>query len=364
MTKKERLAAIINGETPDAMPVFPFILTHGVYSNGWTLPDITGQGWLDTEKSAKTVTETVKKYNYDFNFGSYIDLYFGLDTLGGVLKVPDQIGGVVGASKYPVETPQDWPEVKKKMASIFEKDNRIKSTLDAIKMVAKEIGDEYPIMAWGMPGATNASCLLRVTEALCKDTLTDPKFAHDLFDHANKFCMEFIRRQYDAGCNSLCFIGDVFGTELISPKMYEEFGAPYVVEIVDMVRKEFNQDTWLHVHGSFFKPKAGGILEKLITETGVKGVLLDQDHSPEWLDENISKKYNIPTGIPYHCPYLWVGPEDRIEREMKEYIPKCNSQYSFMAPSCEIPPDVPENHFKKWVEVTHNYSKEIYNSKK
>src|SRR4030042_3824540 len=195
MTRKKRMDSIIKGETPDMMPVFPFILTHGVYSNGWTLPDITGQGWLDAEKSARTVLQTVKKYNYDFAFGSYIDLYFGLDTLGGILKVPDQLGGVVGASKYPVETPQDWPEVKKKLSSVFEKDQRIKSTLKAISMVVKEIGDEYPIFAWGMPAATNASCLLRITEALCTDIIKDPKFAHDLFDHANKFSMEFIRRQ-------------------------------------------------------------------------------------------------------------------------------------------------------------------------
>ncbi len=362
MNKKQRLEAIIKGETPDMMPVFPFVLTHGVYSNGWTLPDVTGHGWLDAEKSAQTVIQTVKKYDYDFAFGSYIDLYFGVESLGGELKVPDQFGGVVGAAKYPVETSQDWPGVKKKLASVFEKDERIKNTLKAINIVTQEIGDEVPIFAWGMPAATNASTLLRVTEALCKDMILEPDFVHDLLDHANKFCMEFIRRQYDAGCNSICFLGDVFGTELISPKMYEEFGAPYVVEIVEMVRKEFDQDTWLHVHGSFFKPKAYGILQKLVTETGVKGLLLDQDHSPSWLDENIAQKYNIPVGIPYHCPYLYVGPEDRIDREMKEYIPNCNTKHSFMAPSCEIPPDVPESHFKAWVEKTRAYSSEFYHS--
>ena len=184
MNKKQRLEAIIKGETPDMMPVFPFILTHGVYSNGWTLPDITGQGWLDAEKSAQTVIQTVKKYDCDFAFGSYIDLYFGVESLGGELKVPDQLGGVVGAAKYPVETSQDWPGVKKKLASVFERDERIKNTLKAINIVTQEIGDEVPIFAWGMPAATNASTLLRVTEALCKDMILEPDFVHDLLDHA------------------------------------------------------------------------------------------------------------------------------------------------------------------------------------
>ena len=60
MNKKQRLEAIKRGEVPDYMPVFPFILTHGVYSCGWTLPDITTHDHLDGEKSARTVLETLK----------------------------------------------------------------------------------------------------------------------------------------------------------------------------------------------------------------------------------------------------------------------------------------------------------------
>jgi len=364
MNKKERIQAIRNGEVPDCMPVFPFILTHGVYACGWRLPDITGPGFLDGEKSAQTVLETLKKYDYDIAFGSYFDLYFGLEVLGGTLKVTDQYGGVVGAEKWPVEDPLDWPEVKKKFTTIFEKDQRIKGVLDSIKIVAKEVGDEVPIAVWGMPGATNCTCLLRNTEALTKDMIRDPKFAYELCDYSNKFNIEFIRRQYDAGANSVTILGDVFGTELTSPKMYEKFGLPFIQEIVDVVKKEFNQEVWLHVHGDFRGPKANALLDILVNEIGVKALHLDQDHDAAWVKENVADKYKIPAAVMYHGPHMFTGPEDKIDKDVYDIVSNCSPNYSYMAPTCEVPPDVPMSYIDTWVRKTHEYSAKIYSEKK
>src|SRR4030042_6400305 len=135
MNKRHRWEAIKKGKVPDCMPVFPIIPTHGVYRCGWRRPDITDQYKVDAEKSAQTVLIPFKKYDSDMILGSYFDLYLGVTPLGGVLKIPDQYGGVVGVSKYPVEDPLSWPEVKKKFATIFDKNDRVKGVMESVKIV-------------------------------------------------------------------------------------------------------------------------------------------------------------------------------------------------------------------------------------
>jgi uroporphyrinogen-III decarboxylase len=345
------------------MPVWSVLPTHGVYCSGWRLPDITDQVKVDPEKSAQTVLGSFKKYDSDIVFGSYFDSYLGMGTLGGVIKIPNRLGGVIGAEKYPVEDPLNWPEVKKRYAKIFEKDGRVKGVLEAIKIVAREIGDQVPIAVRGNPGPTEVVYTLRNTEALTKDMIRDPNFAYELCDYANKFTIDLIRHEYEAGANSFTILGDVFGTELTSPQMYEKFGLPFIAQIVEVVKKEFHQDVFIHVHGDFKRPKANKILDLLI-EIGVKGIHLDQNHDTRWIKENVADKYKIPAAIIYHGPDMFAGPEEKIAKDVKEMIPQANPNYCYMAPSCEVPPDVPENHLKTWIQKTREYSAELYKEKR
>ena len=47
MTKFERVNAVMEVREPDTVPVYPYILTHGVYANEWRLPEVTTQTKLD-----------------------------------------------------------------------------------------------------------------------------------------------------------------------------------------------------------------------------------------------------------------------------------------------------------------------------
>jgi uroporphyrinogen-III decarboxylase len=263
-----------------------------------------------------------------------------------------------------LENAQDWPEVKKRYTDIFKKDGRIKGVLDAIKITAREIGDTVPIAVRANPGPTLVIYTLRTAEAFTKDMIKDPKLASELIEYANRFTIDLIRHEYEAGANSFTFLGDVFGTELTSPQMYEKYGLPCIAQIVEVVKKEFHQEVFMHIHGDFKSPKGIKILDILVNEIGVKGLHLDQNHDTRWLKENIADKYKIPTGIIYHGPDMFAGPEEKIARDVKAMIPLANPNYCYMAPSCEVPPDVPENHLKTWIQKTREYSAELYKEKR
>jgi uroporphyrinogen-III decarboxylase len=194
--------------------------------------------------------------------------------------------------------------------------------------------------------------------------IRDPDFAYELCQYANNFSIDFIRRQYDAGANSVTILGDVFGTELISPQMFEKFGLPFIAQIVDVVKKEFHQDVWMHIHGNFKRPKTMPILDTLVNQIGVKALHLDEKYDASWIKENVAEKYKIPAAIAYHGPFMFNGPEEKIDMDVKEMISKCSPNYCYMAPSCEVPPDVPENHIKTWIQKTHEHSAEFYKGKK
>lgn len=358
LTKKERVNAYLEGRTPDRVPVFPFILTQGVYECGWRLPDITTQTYSDPDKCAQTVLKTLEVYDYDLALGSYMDCFYGVVPLGGELKIPEGFGETVGAARFPVASKADWTEVKKKLPLDPWKEPRAAAVLKATKTVAAHIGRDTPIAALWWPGPTAALLMLRGPEALAMDMAQDPEFAKELIEAGNQFAIDFIRAQYEAGANSVCILGEVFGVEMISPLMCERFVLPYVAEIVETVRKEFGQRTLLHIHGDFKRPKAYPLIEKFIKEARVDALFLDEKHSAAWLRDNVLEKYDIPVCLPIHGPDLcgWTLPQiDSYVREsLRSVAPRGKVM---MTPSCEIPPGVPRDHFLQWVQSSHSYGK-------
>jgi len=356
LTKKERVDAFIGGRQPDRIPVFPFILTQGVYECGWRLPDITTQVSSDADKCAETVLKTLEVYDYDLALGSYMDCFYGVVPLGGALNIPEEVGETVTAARFPVRTKADWEEVKSKLPIDPWKEPRVAAVLKATKTVSAAVGQDTPIAALWWPGPTAALLMLRGREALAMDMAQDADFAIELIEAANRFCIDFLRAQYEAGANSICILGEVFGVEMISPAMCERFVLPYVAEIADTIMKEFGQKTLLHIHGDFKKPRAYPLLEKFVSQAHVSGLFLDEKHSAEWIKTNVIDALGVPACVPIHGPNLveWSLPE--IEAYTRDAIRHTAGEGGvMMTPSCEIPAAVPHDNFKTWIDSVHKY---------
>ena len=250
MNRHERLKAVFNMETPDIIPVFPRIMAQAIYDMGWSIPDISTQTELDVDKVAEAFITNIKKYDYDLCFGTYMDHGFGVPTLGGVLELPTKFGVSVSIKTPPVQTREDWAEVKKKLPLNPLTDDRMPTALAALRIVCKELGDEYPISPAYYTGICAANILFRATSDLTLDCAEDPEFVDELCQAATDFSIDWARAQYEAGCNTVFYLGDHFGTELISPKMGERFILPYVAQFVETIQKEFGQKTFMHIHGN------------------------------------------------------------------------------------------------------------------
>jgi len=357
MTKFERVNAVMNVEEPDKVPVYPYILTHGVYANGWRLPEITTSTKLDVKMSVQCVLKTLEDYDYDMAIGSYMDLYFGSGELGATLTIPDKYGGAVSMKKAPVNDAKDWDRVQKMLPLDPRKAGRPKDVLESYKLVSKKIGKTTPIIPCWWPGPTSAMCLLRGPEALTMDMILEPAFAHEMIKAANDFTIDFIRGMYENGANSVTHVGEIYGVEMIDANMSREFVVPYLEKISQTMYTEFGQKTWLHTHGDYQTEENYPLVGEYVKNAKVAGFHPDEKHSVKWCAEMVRDKYNIAIAGIIHGPGpLLNGPLEEIERVTKQLIDEAGRGGGLMlAPSCEVPPDTPVENFKRWVEVTHSY---------
>ena len=361
MNKKERFQAVRELRAPDMMPVWSCALSQPIYSHGLLLPDVTGQDWYDAVKITDVILKSIKDIGYDLAIPFYVDFGFGVPSLGGKFNIPNTFGvAATTTDDQPVKTKEDWPKVQGKLAAfdVRSTDPRMKSALEVIKNVSKAVGQTMPLLPFAFVGTTAAMFLFRPGAAFMEDMQDDPAWVDEMCKAATDWSMDWIRAQYKAGANSVAFIVDVVGTLMASPKASERFNLSNVRRIVEMVRQEFKQGVWMHLHGDMKKPDSYAYLTKLAKEAGVEGFHLDENHPPEWVKENIVKKLGIPSCIMTNNSIITTGPVEKIRAEVKAQITKIgDGRGVMMAPSCQIPPPTTNEHFKTWVDATHEFGK-------
>jgi len=359
MNRKERLEAVFNMKEPDVMPVFPRVMAQAIYDMGWSIPDISTQTEMDADKVAEAFITNIKKYDYDLCFGTYMDHGFGVPSLGGTLDIRERFGSSVSVKIPAIQKKEDWREVKKKLPLDPLRHDRMPDALKALRILCDELGDDYPISAAGYSGVVAASHLFRGVGNILEDCTEDPDWVDEMCQAATDFNIDWARAQYEAGCNSVMYLGDSFGTELISPGMAERFILPYVAQVVDVVKKEFGQKTFMHIHGNMKRPKSYAFMEKLVREAGITGIHLDEKHDANWIRENVVEKLGAPGALVVHGPdFIASGPVEKIEAVVKETVEVGGPGGGvLMGPSCQVLPSTPGLHFKAWVGATHKYGR-------
>lgn len=360
MNKKQRFDAVRQMAFPDCMPVWPRVSSQMIYGMGWRLPDVTGSNWYNSDMCTEAVLWSIKNIGYDVAMPAYMDIAFGIPAVGGTIIVSNEFGSSIGIdSRKPVQTKSDWARTQKKLAhpSIVSSDPRMKGALTTINNVSQSVGATTPLVASCYSAATLALLLFRPAENFFCDMADDPKWVDEMCHVTQALSQDWIRAQYEAGANSVTFLVDTLGLLLISPQLAERYTLPYLAEIVQMVKKEFNQGVWLHIHGNM-KTRAGyAFLEKIVSETGIEGLQLDDSHPPDWIKNKVVKYFGIPACVIADCNKIARGPAENIECMLKTILAEINQTPGFMmAPCCQVLPYTSNENFKAWVDATHTFA--------
>lgn len=361
MNKKARFNAVRNKDFPDCMPVWPRAMSQLIYGMGWLLDDVVGTDWYDSDKCTAAVLSSLKNIDYDVVLPAYIDNTFGTIAAGG--RVPEVIGfshGKIAPIEKPVKDICDWPRVQRRLAraSVATTDIRMGGVLETIRKVAAVAGNTAPLVATGYVGATAAMLLFRSRDLFVNDMINRADFAAAMCRTATEWTLDWIRAQYEAGANSVVWLVDLMGTQLMSPLMGERFSLPCLAEMVAAIRKEFNQGAWLHIHGSMKTTMGYQYLQRIVEQVDIEGLQLDDSHSPQWVKANVVDRFQIPACISLDCHKIAAGPEASINAMVAGAMAAIgDGRGIMMAPCCQVLPHTPNRHFRAWVAATHTYGR-------
>jgi len=202
MNSLERCITVLNGGTPDMLPVVPQCFMLAVETAGYKIGDVNRNGRL----MAKAHAISQEKYGYD---GCIIDF--------DDASIAEALGAkVIFRDDEPAVVNEDEP-VLKDLRDIYELDDpdplkagRLNEWLEATRILVDDIGDHVFVMGRADQGPFSIACLLRGTTQFMMDLMIeDKKLIDDVMDYCRKASVIFAKAQKDAGAHATS-IGDAF----------------------------------------------------------------------------------------------------------------------------------------------------------
>ena len=339
MTNRERVEALLRGEKPDRVPIWPFAQGFsGIYS---------GISIAEVYNNPKLSLETQRKTSRDFDWLSMPLVCYALMggwEFGGEIKWPSGEFSQAPTITTPiVSTPEEaleltLPDIRK--AGI------VPYIIEFAKMALEGRDDNEPFrLTLQLEGTFNTAANIAGTAKLTKWILKKPEAAHHLLRLATDFLVglaEFYKEEF--GTESIAFFGGEpsSSNQVISPKHFENFAFPYIKETHERILA-LGFDTFLtHICGEqnlnlslWSKVPMGN--PGLVTF----GHEVDLDKAAEFFPSDIILG-NLEPAI------IQTGtPEEVYEAAKKVVLQGKNLPNGFIfAPGCELPPKAPVENVK------------------
>ncbi|MDR3183150.1 MAG: hypothetical protein LBT89_09580 [Planctomycetaceae bacterium] len=261
MTGYERINCVLRKQPPDRIPVMLHNFMFAVRDCGLTQQQFRSS----PETMCRVFVETSRKYSLDAILTD-ADTTLEAHALGaGIHEEEDLPAKVI----KPVSERLD-EVIDSITADKLNRDSRIRIYLDAIRLIRSQVGGELFIRGNADQGPFSlAAAVFGLTNMMT--ALTDKKREEPilrLIDRCYDVHLAFHRLVKDAGADITSFGDSMASPDLISPKMYRKFAAPFQKRLAEDLRKDGIQ-TVCHICG-----KTDAILEPW-SEIGFAGVEID-----------------------------------------------------------------------------------------
>lgn len=240
MNSLQRVQAVLAGKLPDRVPVCLHNFLLATKEAGVPLEKYL----TDADAAARTHLHAVEKYGHDC-------ILIDLDTtmLAEAMGAPrDSTPGEPGHIAAPAIRSLD--EVDKLKSANPERDGRIPVLLQAVRILAQKVGGEVAIRGNADQGPFSLAALLRGIEDFMMDLASEPDHPslHRLLEVSYQTHLATHRALKAAGAHFTSLGDSAAGPELLSEKMFAQFGRPYEERLV----KELAADgifTVIHICG-------------------------------------------------------------------------------------------------------------------
>ncbi len=246
MTEKERVEALLKGNKPDRIPIWPWMLNgFAVIYNQLSITD----AYTNPEACYESQLKACRDFGWVFvPLMGYASM--GAWEFGGEIRMPsgdyDQAPMV---TRYPVEKEEDLQNLKWPGP-----DSGFFPTLAKFGAIARrEMLDNEPFNAiLGALDGYNLACSIIGSEKFFKWMLKKPQLIHDTIDSICEWGMDQMSKQSAMlGTEGVMGITGSATTsnQLISPKHFEEFALPCFIEGQKKIRALGYKTTYVHICG-------------------------------------------------------------------------------------------------------------------
>ncbi len=340
MSSYDRVMAAINGEKADRVPVFPIV-------REWCL-----------EQAQFKFTDAMK-FPEIYAYAQYYCLQkFGYDGVWDPLAVHAEsgaMGSVIELDEgYPpkvVDSPiKDYNKDLSKLKMLDpQQDGWLPHILAIIKQLRNLCRGKYAVVGYVQAPFRHAA-MLRGADLIYTDVRKKPDDLKKLLKITTESQIIWAMALIEAGADIIYMADPTSSGDAVSKKVWEEFGAPYVKEVVTTIKANSSVKVVLHICGD-----TNDRLESMYN-TGVDCLSVDQKvdlvHARQVLGPKACLFGNIdPTAL-----LAFAGP-DEVEKEAEKCIEKAGQNGAFILSSgCLTTMASPENiEAMVKVAVAHSY---------
>ena len=324
MIPKERIHAILNGDSYDRTAVTPIFMAWAAHFIGHTYRDY----YLDGDILVEAQLAVTQAFNLD-QISAISDPWREASAYGMEFEYPPE--GVGRPKEAFIKTRDEISHVKR-----FDIENakRTKQRIESVRKMAAEVGKTHSVLGW-VEGPIAEYGDLRGVENAMLDLIDEP----EIFVEAGEVIVEneitFAIAQIKAGAD-MVGVGDS-AASLISPEMYSKLVMPLERKLI----------TAIHEAGAAAKLHVCGNISNIVQYMADSGTdVIDVD----WMvsltrarelagpDVTLCGNFN-PAGV------LFEGSPEQVAEAAKECINAVPGKFILM-PGCEVPPATPEKNIR------------------
>lgn len=348
MTDRERVEALLRGDKPGRVPIYPFAIGIAMTYSKTSIADAFNNPKVSLAGQRKTCK--------DFGWLSLPTMgyaAFGSWEFGGDVKWPSgEYAMAPSVISRPVEKEEDvWelevPDVKSA--------GMVPLQLEFFKLLSQEQMDNEPFNALCYCGGpfTKASNMVG-EEIFCKWLLKKPEAAHRVMRLMTDFLKNLAEYWRDnLGTDSVLPWGadPSSSNQMISPKHFEEFALPYALELNEKILSLGYQHIFCHICGE----QNLNLKHWAKIPFGNPGLLsfgheVDLEKAAEHFPDHIIIGNIEPAVIQSSTP-------DEVYEETRRVVEKgkkLEGRFIF-GPGCEMPPKAPIENLKKMTEAVEDF---------
>ena len=266
MTPRERVLAAMRKETLDRPPV-------AVFTQSGTIGqmDAVGVAWPEAHSDAKMMAKLgaaqATVYGFEAVRASFC-LTAEAERLGCLVD-PGKRDRTPMLKKHPFKfdpMSDEYDEPNIMDPEEFLKGGRPATVIEAVGIMKKEYGEEYPVIA-GNTGPFTLAGHLVSTENLVFGIMMNPDEVHKWIQAVNPICKAYSQALSDAGADIIQMSEPSSSTDLLSPDMFTEYSGNYVKTCLANVKDAYSV---LHICGDT------GPIIPLMADTGVTGLSVEE----------------------------------------------------------------------------------------